>query len=80
MTMFSKRVCFTVTLIAFTSIAKEHYKFSLGRQAVFLCQVKGNENLRIPGLEDHEFLQSKDFFEKPRLYTFQMGSRLSNQK
>ena len=32
---------------------------------------------RIPVLENHEFLQSKDFLEKPRPYTFQMGSRLS---
>ena len=36
---------------------------------------KGNKNLRIPVLEDHEFSQSKDFLEKPRPYTFQMGSR-----
>ena len=28
-------------------------------------------------MEDHEFLQSKDFLEKPRPYTFHMGSRLS---
>ena len=38
---------------------------------------KGNKNLRIPVLEDHEFSQSKDFWEKPRPYTFQMGSRTS---
>ena len=38
---------------------------------------KSNKNLRIPVLEDHEFSQSKDFLEKPRPYTFQMGSRLS---
>ena len=28
-------------------------------------------------MENYEFLQSKDFFEKPRPYTFQTGSRLS---
>ena len=39
--------------------------------------MKGNKSLRIPVLENHEFLQSKDFLEKPRPYTFQMGSRLS---
>ena len=37
--------------------------------------IKGNKNLRIPVLENHEFSQSKDFLEKPRPYTFQMGSR-----
>ena len=37
--------------------------------------MKGNKSLRIPVLENHEFLQSKDFLEKPRPYTFQMGSR-----
>ena len=30
---------------------------------------KGNKNLRIPVLENHEFLQSKDFLEKPRTQT-----------
>ena len=39
--------------------------------------MKGNKNLKIPVLENHEFLQSKDFLEKPRPCTFQMGSRLS---
>ena len=38
---------------------------------------KGNKNLRIPVLVNHEFSQSMDFLEKPRPYTFQMGSRLS---
>jgi len=38
---------------------------------------KGNKNLRIPVLENHELSQSKDFLEKPRPYNFQMGSRLS---
>ena len=38
---------------------------------------KGNKNLRIPVLVNHEFLQSMDFLEKPRPYTYQMGSRLS---
>ena len=38
---------------------------------------KGNKNLRIPVLVNHEFSQSIDFLEKTRPYTFQMGSRLS---
>ena len=37
--------------------------------------MKGNKNLRIPVLENHEFSQSKDFLEKLRPYTFQVGSR-----
>ena len=44
---------------------------------VYCSNLKGNKNLRISVLEDHEFLQSKDFLEKPRPYTFHMGSRLS---
>ena len=40
-------------------------------------QQKGNKKLRFPVLDDHEFLQSKDFLEKPIPTTFQMRSRLS---
>ena len=74
--------CCSISLSAISPsmIFRPSVHLSVTKTSISLSQIylsKGNKNLRIPVLENHEFLQSKDFLEKPIPTTFQMRSRLS---